>query len=82
MVSIWHGRLRAHISWFQWPKALYLAWTIYQEICTGSSGIAPAKFSDKFSVRAYGLCIGCPKLVGSRKTGNSILLVGLVFVVD
>merc|ERR1712117_876655 len=31
----------------------------------------PAKFSDTCSVRADGLCIGCPKLVGSSKAGNS-----------
>ena len=33
----------------------------------------PAKFSDTCSVRADGLCIGCPKLVGSRKAGISNL---------
>ena len=31
----------------------------------------PAKFSDTCSVRADGLCIGCPKLVGSKKAANS-----------
>ena len=30
-----------------------------------------AKFSDTCSVRADGLCIGSPRLVGVRKAGNS-----------
>ena len=30
-----------------------------------------AKFSDTCSVRADGLCIGSPRLVGGRKVGNS-----------
>ena len=30
-----------------------------------------AKFSDTCSVRADGLCIGSPRLVGGRKAGNS-----------
>ena len=30
-----------------------------------------AKFSDTGSVRADGLCIGSPRLVGGRKSGNS-----------
>ena len=30
-----------------------------------------AKFSDTCSVRAGGLCIGSPRLVGGRKAGNS-----------
>ena len=30
-----------------------------------------AKFSDTFSVRADGLRIGSPRLVGGRKAGNS-----------
>ena len=30
-----------------------------------------AKFSDTCSVRADGLCIGSPRLVGERKAGNS-----------
>ena len=30
-----------------------------------------AKFSDTCSVRAHGLCIGSPRLVGGRKAGNS-----------
>ena len=30
-----------------------------------------AKFSDTCSVRADGLCIGSPRLVGGRKLGNS-----------
>ena len=38
--------------------------------CTGLSKKIPAKFSDTCSVRADGLCIGCPKLVGSRKVGK------------
>ena len=38
---------------------------------TGSSKKVPAKFSDTCSVRAGGLCIGCPKLVGSINAGNS-----------
>ena len=29
-----------------------------------------AKFSDRGSVRADGLCIGSPRLVGGRKAGN------------
>ena len=33
-----------------------------------------AKFNDTFSVRADGPCIGCPKLVGGRKAGNSNML--------
>ena len=32
-----------------------------------------AKFSDTCSVRADGLCIGSPRLVGGRKAGNSNL---------
>ena len=39
--------------------------------CTGWSKKVPAKFSDTCSVRADGLCIGCPQLVGRRKAGNS-----------
>ena len=30
-----------------------------------------AKFSDTCSIRADGLCIGSPRLVGRRKAGNS-----------
>ena len=30
-----------------------------------------AKLSDTCSVRADGLCIGCPRLVGRKKAGNS-----------
>ena len=30
-----------------------------------------SKFSDTYSVRADGLCIGIPKLVGGWKAGNS-----------
>ena len=33
-----------------------------------------AKFSDTCSVRADGLCIGCPRLVGRRKAANSNML--------
>ena len=33
-----------------------------------------AKFSDTCSVRADGLCIGCPRLVGWRLAGNSNML--------
>ena len=33
-----------------------------------------AKFSDTCSVRADGLCIGCPSLVGRRKAANSNML--------
>ena len=33
-----------------------------------------AKFSDTCYVRADGLCIGCPRLVGSRKAANSNML--------
>ena len=40
------------------------------KIRTGSSKKVPAKFSDTCSVRADGLCIGCPTLVGSRQAGN------------
>ena len=43
-------------------------------LCTGSSKKVPPKFSDTCSVRADGLCIGCPgcpELVGRRKVGNS-----------
>ena len=29
------------------------------------------KFSDACSIRAYGLCIGGPRLLGGRKAGNS-----------
>ena len=35
--------------------------------------INPAKFSDTCSMRADGLCIGSPRLVGWRKAGNSNL---------
>ena len=38
---------------------------------TGLSKKVPAKFSDTCSVRADGLCIGSPRLVGGRKAGNS-----------
>ena len=38
---------------------------------TGLSKKVPAKFSDPCYIRADGLCIGCPKLVGSRKAGYS-----------
>ena len=38
---------------------------------TGWSKKVPAKFSDTCSIRADGLYIGCPKLVGSRKAANS-----------
>ena len=38
---------------------------------TGSSKKNLAKFSDTCSVRADGLCIGSPRLVGGRKAGNS-----------
>ena len=41
------------------------------EPCTGSSKKVPAKFSDTCSARACGLCIGCPKFVGSMNAGNS-----------
>ena len=47
------------------PGALHLTG------CTGSSKKILAKFSDTSSVRADGLCIGSPRLVGGRKTGNS-----------
>ena len=40
----------------------------------GSSKNNQAKFSDTCSVRADGLCIGCFRLVGRRKTGNSSML--------
>ena len=38
---------------------------------TGSSKKSLAKFSDTCSIRANGLCIGSPRLVGRRKAGNS-----------
>ena len=37
---------------------------------TGSSKKVPANFSDTCSVRTDGLCIGCPKMVGSREASN------------
>ena len=40
------------------------------EECTGSSKKNLAKFSDTCSVRADGLCIGSPRLVGGKKVGN------------
>ena len=40
-------------------------------MCTGSSKTNLAKFSDTFSVRADGLCIGSLRLVGGRNAGNS-----------
>ena len=36
----------------------------------GSSKKVPAKFSDTCSVRAGGLCIGCPKLIVCMKAGK------------
>ena len=39
---------------------------------TGSSKRKEANFDEGSSVRADWLCIGCPKLVVSRKEGNSI----------
>ena len=38
---------------------------------TGSSKKNLAKFSDSCSIRADGLCIGSPRLVGGRKAGYS-----------
>ena len=46
-------------------------WVNFRNNSTGSSKKNPAKFSDTCSVRAEGLCIGCLKLVGSRKAAIS-----------
>ena len=40
-------------------------------ICTAWSKINTAKFGEGSSVMAVWLCIGCPRLVGRRKAGNS-----------
>ena len=40
-------------------------------IDVGWSKINGAKFGEGNSVSAGWLCIGCPKLMGSRKEGNS-----------
>ena len=44
---------------------------LFSSTYTGSRKKNPAKFSDTCSVRADGLCNGCPQLVGSSKAGNS-----------
>ena len=40
---------------------------VFLHLITGSSKKNLAKFSDTCSVRADGLCIGSPRLVGGRK---------------
>ena len=42
-----------------------------QRDMTGSSKKNLPKFSDTCSIRADGLCIGSPRLVGRRKAGNA-----------
>ena len=47
---------------------------------TGLSKKVLAKFGDTCPVRAGGLCISCPKSVGSMNAGNSSGPTGVLFV--
>ena len=55
------------------PTSLFIT-TCDDQSYTAWSKKNQAKFSDTCSVRADGLCIGCPRLVGRRKAANSNML--------